>query len=449
MLWAHHNPVGGGGLGVSQIGDHTANSMETINIPYGTSFLPWQISTRRHVQVIESPNPEPIDPAKAIWDVLWHPTDHTTPLADRIRPCNQVAIVISDITRGWIPTSTILEQILKVLNWRGIKDHQITVIVAIGSHRPLTQSEIRNLVSPELARRLKVINHDCQNPEDLVAVGDSTRGTPIALNRHYIQADCRILTGGITYHFMSGFSGGRKSILPGIAAYETIQANHCMLLDAGASYGSGILDSNPLHHDMMEIAALAEPTFLVNAIPGARGDTVAIVGGDWDSAWQIGTKLVAKQYGATLETTADLVIASPGGYPLDINLYQSIKALINGAEAVKPDGGLILVAQCMDGTGASEFSLWLDYPDLETMETGLRTGFTVPGFIAYTMRQIAGHYPTALVSDLPSELVLKTGMVPHTSIQAAIDWLDNALPRKGSVHVLPQGNLTLPILAGG
>lgn len=421
--------------------------MEMINIPYGPKSLPWQPPSGSHGLLLQSSTPEPIDVTETVKEVLWHTTDHTICLADRIQPRDKVAIVVSDITRGWIPTRAILEQILNVLNYRGVRDNQITVIVAIGSHRPLTPSEIRELVSPKLARRLEVINHDCQNPQDLVAIGSSTRGTPILLNRHYVQADCRILTGGITYHFMAGFSGGRKSILPGIAGYATIQANHCMLLDAGTTYGSGILDANSVHEDMMEVAALAKPSFLVNAIPGAHGTTAAIVGGDWDSAWLTGTELAAKQYGVNLKARADMVIAAPGGCPLDINLYQSVKALINSAEAVKPKGGLVLVAQCPDGTGASEFSVWLDYPELAAMEADLRKGFTVPGFIAYTMGRIARQYPTALVSDLPEEIARKTGMVPHASIQAAVDWLSAVGVSQDSVHILPQGNLTLPILA--
>ncbi len=420
-----------------------------MEIPYGKQPLSFAPAPERLGLILQSSAPPTVDVAEATQNALWHPNDETAPLAERIRPQDTVAIVVSDITRGWIPTTTMLHKILEVLGHCGIRDQQITVIVAIGSHRPLTPTEISQLVSQGLYERLRVINHHCEASPDLVPLGTSQRGTPIALNRHYMEADCRILTGGITYHFMSGFSGGRKSILPGIAAYKTIQANHCMLLasDSPGTYGCGKLDLNPVHKDMMEVAGLAKPTFLINAIPGADRTMTQVVGGNWDSAWQLGTELVAQQYGIPLAIPAAVVIASPGGYPLDINMYQAVKALINGAEAVQPEGGLILVAQCPHGTGAADFSHWLDYPDLATMEAALREAFTVPGFIAYTMRSIAQCHPTALVSELPLELARKTGMVPHDSIQEALSWLDAQLG-EGPIHILPQGNMTLPILVG-
>lgn len=419
-----------------------------MQLQYGKGHLTLKPCGMRVQQVLQPAAVETVDPEQTVRQLLKHPSDGSLPLAARVRPSDRVIVVVSDITRSWIPTAALLRVIISELEQCQIPDRQITVLVAVGSHRLLTESELEQLTGPEIYRRVKVLNHKCHEPDELVYLGKTKRGTPIHLNRRYVESECRILTGGITYHFMTGFSGGRKSIVPGIAGYETIQANHRMLLasENQGTFGSGQTAGNPLHEDMMEIAARIPPTFLVNVIPGPAGTIGAVVGGNWDTAWEIGTQMVSRYFGVTIPQPADLVICSSGGFPLDINLYQAVKALINGATAVTSQGGLILVAECAEGTGAVEFADWLEHPTPRDMAKALMQRFTVPGFIAYTMRLITERHPTALVSSLPREIALKTGMKPFNGIDEAVDWLKAQVGTHPTVHLLPQGNITLPIM---
>jgi nickel-dependent lactate racemase len=309
----------------------------------------------------------PEDLAAAYRNALGHPID-SPPLNQIVKAGETVAITVSDITRGWQRNDLTLPILIDYLNDAGISDDDITVIIAVGAHRQNTTEEFVELCSEAVCHRVRVLNNNAWDTENMVYYGKTSRGTEVSLNRVVAEADRVILTGGVIYHYMVGYGGGRKSILPGVSSLKTIQQSHMWAMAATVGNGSNPLAANmktagnPAHEDMMEAAAFLKPDFIVNVVPNLDGDIAGIFAGNWISAWQAATRMVDDIFGVTIREQADIVIASAGGYPKDINLYQSQKTIDNAVYAMKPGGVVILLAECPDIKEPSEFFDWFNHP---------------------------------------------------------------------------------------
>ena len=335
--------------------------------------------------------PPPPDPAQAYLDALDHPID-CPPLKELVKPGQKVAITVSDVTRGWQRNADTLPLMIDYLNQAGVPDENITVIIAVGAHRLNTGEEFVELCSREVCRRIRVVNHDCRDTANMIYLGRTSRGTEVSLNRLVVEADRVIMTGGVIYHYMVGYGGGRKSVLPGVASLKTIQQSHMWAMKAEAGTGSNPLAANmmttgnPAHEDMMEVAAFLKPDFIVNVVPNLDGEICGIFAGNWVSAWLKACGLVDEIFGVKIEARADIVIATAGGYPKDINLYQSQKTLDNAMYALKPGGAAIYLAECPDITEPREFYDWFRYEDFEEMDKAVRANYLISGWVA--VRQI-------------------------------------------------------------
>lgn len=389
----------------------------------------------------------------AIRAALERPID-SPPLREMLRPGDRVALVVSDITRSWQRMDLVLPILLETIEQAGVPDERIDVLVAVGGHRHNTREEMAQLCGREVVSRLNVVNHDARNSANMVYLGKTSRGTEVAVNRIVAEADRVILTGGIIYHYMVGYGGGRKSVIPGFSSIRTIQQNHLWAMGRELGSGSnpnaasGKTRGNECHEDMMEIAGFVQPDFIVNVVPNAEGDYAGIFAGNWVSAWQAGSRLVDEIYGVDIPGLADIVIASSGGFPKDINLYQTGKTMDNASYAVRPGGVAIILSECVDIMEPPDFPQWFQYPSRLETEKALREDFTIPGWVAWKEIECSDK-ATFIMVTLPrnADLVKKAGLRVAATMSEALEMAyrlcGTAEPR---ITVMPQGANTLPIL---
>ncbi|SHJ98184.1 Nickel-dependent lactate racemase [Geosporobacter subterraneus DSM 17957] len=377
----------------------------------------------------------------------------TLPLRQIISPGENVLLIVSDITRAWIRTNQFLVHIINYLNGLSIPDQDISVLIALGTHRPSTEEEKKQIVGEEIYNRIAIYDHDCFDPGQLENLGTSSAGTPIQIHKRVVAADRVILTGGIVFHLFAGFGGGAKGIVPGVAGLETIQHNHRLTFYEGESAGlnpdacSNKIEGNPMRQDITEICRRVNPDFLFNAVLDAEGNFIEFVAGDFEAAWLKGCNTIRQLYGIEVKEKADLIIASAGGYPKDINLYQSVKTMDNCIFGGKEDSVILLLAECRDGLGADEFLEWFQYDTLEKMEAALKRNFTVPGYAAYKAAYVAKYRKLVLLSSLEDEVVGRLGFIPARSMEEAISLAYSLAGEQPKITLMPYGANTLPILA--
>jgi nickel-dependent lactate racemase len=284
------------------------------------------------------------------------------------------AVIINDITRP-APSQEMLAAILEELRVAGIPETAVTVIIATGNHRLNSPGEIAQMIGDEFARRLRVVNHACEEDGALTAVSAPGVSIPVRVNSHVANASVRILTGLIAPHQAAGYSGGRKSLAPGVAALETIARHHSFPI---RPYGPamGWMKGNPFHEVAVSVARAVGIDFIVNVVKNCRGEVVHAVAGDLEAAHEAGVQVCEQSWVVTFPQKYDIVVVTPGGYPRDIDLHQAQKAM-STAELVAADGGVIvLLAECADGIG--KFAEWLKTArsPQDVIERFKREGFT-------------------------------------------------------------------------
>jgi len=392
------------------------------------------------------------DPLLALEDSLRNPIG-SPPLCEVVRPGDRVVVLVSDITRLWIRTSDFMAPILDHLNRAGVPDSRISICVAMGSHRKMTPDEIRQIVGDMAYERVSVFQHDIDDENGFVYLGKTSRGTPVWVNRRVMEHDRILMTGGIVHHAMAGYGGGRKSVLPGIASRDTIKANHLWVLDPDKvgirpGVGSAKTLGNPLHEDMVDAAAMVAPDFIVNVVTDSQGWFAGFFSGHWLEAWQAGCKLVDRMYCVPIDHKVDMVIASCGGYPRDISMYQASKSFYNAWMALKPGGTLVLLVEAREGGGGEEFFKWFRYPDIESCYEALKSDFTVAGYLAFLTRYIASVVRTVIVTDMDSNLVRTMGVIPAPTVREAVETGLSWAGHDPEILVMPEAGITLPILHG-
>ena len=413
---------------------------------YGNGAIPMTVKAGR-IDVIESVTPAPIeDLREAFRRAVEEDAIGSAPLREVVSARDEVTVIISDVTRAYMHQERICPLLLDYLHdVCGVPDEHIVFLVAVGTHRAQTDEELRRIASPEVTARVRVVNHDCDG--ETIQVGVTSRGTQVRVNPLAVGRKV-ILLGGTVHHFFAGYGGGRKSILPGVSARETIMQNHAHALDPMAAQpnplcGLGVTGQNPVHEDMAEAAALVGPVFGINLVVDGQGRHLALPSGHWLTAWQESCKLVDSFNGVAIPARADAVVVCAGGYPKDINLYQSCKSLINGFQAVKPGGKLIFISQCSEGGGPAEFFGWSRYLPGNTLDTALRASFTVAGYIFYECVAIADSARVHVLSDLDPADLTAMHMHPHTDAAELASLLDF-----GDAHVIvmPRGANTVPMV---
>lgn len=426
--------------------------MGKYSFKYGNEKLHTEMDDRNIIYTLVPKEIEFITDIEAeVKKVLDNPIG-TKPLKDIVNRGEKVAIVVSDITRAWIKTDKFLIHIVNYLSNAGINDEDMFVVIALGGHRKSTEEEMVAIVGQEVYDRLKVYDHECEDENELVYLGESSRNTPIYLNKRVHEADRVILTGGIVFHLFAGFGGGAKGILPGVVGIKTIQANHRLCFNEGVCSGmnmdvaSNRVYGNPVREDMNEVCGIVAPDFLFNVSLDIEGNFMKFVGGHYEKAWFEGCESIRNLYGVPIQSEADIIIASAGGYPKDINLYQTIKTIENAIYGGKEDSVLILLSECIEGLGAEEFAGWFEYKTLDAMETALKENFTVPGFIAYKIAFTSIHRKLILISSLDDELVKGFNMIPCHNLDEAVKMAHEICGYEDpKMTLMPYGGNTLPI----
>lgn len=411
-------------------------------------------------QVVAEVHANSLDlPRRTVREQIEYALDHPIgagPLEEAVEPGETVCIIISDVTRRWQQPAAYLPVLVERLNRAGIPDKDILILCATGTHRRQTEEEHISLVGEDLYRRIRFIDHQCDDKEHLTYMGTTSRGTPVWLDSYAMGCDKIILTGGVVYHFLAGFGGGRKSVVPGIAGRETINTNHNNALNPGLGSGSNprvcngnMGEDNPFHSDLVECAAFAKPAYLLNVIVDDNYQIVGAFAGDWQEAHKAAAKVVEQMDGVAIPRRTPLVIASAGGYPKDINLYQTSKTLSNALAAVAPGGTMILLSQCREGFGDPDCQAQIcDFDTMADREKALRADFSIGGFVGFLFAETAENYHLILVTDLPRERFART------KIQA-VKTLDEALAlaagyQGGSLDgvettLMPHGGSTFPL----
>jgi lactate racemase len=273
---------------------------------------------------------------------------NTEPLAGQIRPGDRVVISHSDITRA-SPRKIVLPVILSELAEAGVRDQDIYIVNALGTHRKQTYSELVEMLGRQVVDRYRCIQHDAFNDQELIYIGNTRFGHPVRLNRCLMEADFKILTGFIEPHFFAGFSGGPKAVLPALAGAESVFTNHGYDMIANPNANWGITEGNPIWEEMMEVSQYVKPSFLVDVSLNRKKEINGLFAGELLAAHAAGRQFVAENSMKAVDGLFDIVIATNGGYPLDQNLYQCVKGMSTAKRIVREGGAILMVVECKDG----------------------------------------------------------------------------------------------------
>lgn len=346
-----------------------------------------------------------------------------TPRLERlVRPGDRVLIVVSDGTRSTAADRTV-PALLRRLSGAGIPDSDVRYIVACGLHPQPDDREAAAIVGAEVARRLQRVCSTPVDGADFVDMGATRRGTPIRVHRALVEHSRVILTGAVSFHYYAGFTGGRKSILPGLAAPESIAANHLLALGPEGRHPAAIagrLDGNPVHMDMAEACARIDPAFLINVITGPGGVVEAAFAGHWDRAHRHACRELRAARIVRVPEARDLVLLSAGGHPRDIDLLQAHKAIEAAFPVVRRGGAMIVLAACPRGIGHPRLDAWLDGRAAPALALDLRRSYEVYGQTAHALRSKTEAVTTWFVSGLPDAAVRRAGMRPAADAAQAL-----------------------------
>ena len=364
----------------------------------------------------------------------------TDRIGDICRPGEKICIITSDITRP-CPSYKILPPLLDELEDAGVYPEDITVVFALGSHRRHTEEEKKKLVGEDVYARVHTVDSD---PEDTVYLGMTQYGTPVNITSFVAQADRRICLGNIEYHYFAGYSGGGKAIMPGVSDRAAIQANHSRMVEECAR--AGAIDDNTLRLDIEEAADICGCDFILNVILDEQKNIIAAVAGDHRLAHRQGCKILDDIYKIKIPKRADIVIATPGGFPKDINLYQTQKALDNAQHAVKPGGIIILAGQCSEGYGEHVFEEWLLNAD-KPQDLIERVGreFQLGGHKAVAIAMVLEKAQVFFVSDMPHAEASRTFMTPYKTVEQALGDALHIMGEDASVIIMSHAGSTLPV----
>lgn len=377
----------------------------------------------------------------AVVHALLHPIG-TPRLREIVHPGERVAIIVNDITR-LVHSEWLLPPLLDELAAAGVPDDDVFVVFANGTHRAQSRQEQEQIVGPEIARRLRLYDHDSRDAGNLVSIGTTSRGNQVWINRRVFEADRVILTGEIIFHLIAGYSGGRKSLIPGVAGHDTATRNHSLILDPRCE--SGRLEGNPAHEDLLEACRLFPPDFLLNVVLSPVGQLLKAVAGDVEQAHREGCRFVDQVYRVELDQPFDVVIASAGGFPLDIDLRQAHKGMESACRALRDGGALIYFAECADGSGSRACEEWArKFRTAGEMERHLREQFQIGAHKAYWLARLAEKYRIYLVSQLPDALVTDCRLTPCHDPQATLDALLGKLGSTARVAFIPCAGFVLP-----
>ncbi|MGN6384995.1 MAG: nickel-dependent lactate racemase [Verrucomicrobiota bacterium] len=418
-----------------------------VELAYGQSHLPVDLPDEITTVIQPSHNPGLPDEKGAVLRALEAPIS-ARPLREWIKPKDKICIAFTDLTRA-TPNERIIPWLLEHL--ADIPREQITLLNQLGTHRPNTQAELEKLLTPEVVRNYRVINHEPENHAVMKQFGTTHDGTPALIHRELADADVRIITGFIEPHFFAGFSGGPKGIMPGCAALETVMSNHDARNIGDPKSAFGITIGNPIWEEIREIALRVGESFLLNVTLNERKDITGVFAGDLIEAHRQGYEFVRRSAMQKVKAPFEVVVTTNSGYPLDLNLYQGVKGMSAAARIVQENGTIILACECREGvpSGSPLDKILREASSPEEMLTRLTTaGFVRPEQWQAQIQALIQRRAKVLIhSSLPDEVIRAAHLEPCHDIGAKVRELLQGYGPGARVAVLPQGPLTIPYLA--
>jgi nickel-dependent lactate racemase len=417
-------------------------SSHLLELPYGSTYLeltfPDKLSADWILPVYTPPAP---DESSEILRALDNPEDVNLSHWMGIRT---VAIAVNDKTRP-VPNQFLLPPLLTRLESMGIQPQNIRLLIATGTHTPMPQDEFGLILPHNIIERYPIISHDCDDSENLYYIGETQRHTPVFVNRTFYDADLRIVTGNLEPHHFMGFSGGAKSAGVGLAGRTTINSNHAMLLDPLSRVGE--YDHNPTRQDIEEVGRMMGIHYALNVVMNADRRIVRAFSGSPLQVMKAGIPAARKICQTSVCGRYDFVIASAGGHPKDINLYQAQKALTHASLLTVDGGVVILVAACPEGSGSKGYEDFMRgiARQEDVFDKFKQQGFSVGPHKAIQIARDAIRIKIILVSDMPTELVQKLCLKPAESLKDAIAAAIKILPRDPRIAVLPKATTTIPV----
>ena len=414
--------------------------MKTFMLPYGTSEIPIHIPAECTADLITPLSVAPAaDPLSTVRNAILHPVGDY--FLKAVTAQTRVAIAINDKTRP-VPHQYLLPPLLDELTKRGVPREAILLIIATGTHLPMQPLEFGRIIPEEILKQFEVISHNCDEHENLMNLGFTKQGTPIWVNRQYYQADLKVVVGNIEPHHFMGFSGGVKSAAIGLAGRETINCNHTMITHPNAIMG--LFEDNPMRQDIEEIGIRIGVDLALNAVLNTELEIVETFWGDPVSVMQAGIPASKRICQVPIERQYDIVIASAGGAPKDINFYQAQKALTHAARVAKPGGTIILAAQCPEGIGSATYEKFMQgvCSVSEVFEKFTREGFRVGPHKAFQVARLLASQHIILVSDMNRDLVSQFLLKAASSLNEALLLASVGIPQP-TIAILPHATQTI------
>lgn len=422
--------------------------MKKYTYAYGRGTMDFEVEESKVLKEIRTKEfPVIKDIKSAVLDAINHPIGGKS-LAEKIKPGDTVAFICNDPTRV-ANSFDFMPILVNEMNRLGVKDEDMKIVFALGTHRLMTEEEMKESVGAEVAGRLKMINSNAKIKEDFEFQGTTSRGTDVWIHKEICHVDHVILTGTIVHHYFSGYGGGRKAIMPGCALWETVRHNHSFMLDPRS--GLGKAEGNPVYDDQMESVALfakGRDLFLFNAILNAKHEFLKIFAGDYIEAHKEACKFVDEVYGVPINKEADVVIVSCGGYPKDINVYQMQKTMDNAQLAVRKGGVVILLAECEEGSGSAILEeTFKRLGSAEAIEAELRKNFEIGANKAWAVSRLMVKADYVLVSGLDKAMAKQFLFADCVdTVAKALEYAEKKLGKDYSVILMPEGSLTVPLL---
>lgn len=427
--------------------------MREVSIPYHTSVIPLHVE-ESSVEAVLTARIHDYDPGMSetalVEEALANPIGSPR-LRDLAAGKRRIVIVTSDHTRA-VPSKITLPILLQEIR-SGNPDAEITILIATGLHRATTEAEQRKMFGDQIVDHEHIVVNNAFRPEDFVSMGELPSGAGFYVNRLAVDCDLLVAEGFIEPHFFAGFSGGRKSILPGICAEQTVNENHSFRAIASPYAKTGVLEGNPIHKDMVAAARRVNLQFILNVALGEEKQIIAAFAGDMEQAHETGVEFIRK-FSQCPAVKGDIVITSNGGYPLDQNLYQSPKAVATAEACCKEGSVIIMCCGCADGMGGTHFEQLITMGTPEEIEAYLSKippQETIPEqWCPQIYARILRKHKIILVTTyLDHQLVRKANMTPASSVDEALEMAFEEKGRDARVVVIPDGVAVLAVQEGG
>jgi len=421
-----------------------------VRLDYGRDGLEVELPDENVVAVLGlKPAPPIQEAASDISSALACPIG-SEPLSRLAAGRRDACIVICDVTRP-VPNRVLLPPILEALDAGGLTRDRVTILIATGTHRPNEGAELEAMLGRDIVSTCRVVNHVCTDAGSQRYLGISPNGVPVYLDRTYCDADLKLTVGLIEPHFMAGFSGGRKLVMPGVAALETVQAWHSPRFLEHPNATNGVVDGNPVHEESLAIAKMARPDMAVDVTLDDQNRITGVFAGDLEEAWRAGVAFASEHVRAQVAEPVDIVVSTCAGAPLDATFYQAVKGMVGALPIVKPGGSIVIASECAEGIGSEPFRRQLMESDdlcayIDAMQRDDWTFVPDQWEVEELAKAVRENTVYCVASGIPRDDLARCFVTPAETVEEAVA---AAMERHGPdarIAVIPKGPYIVPMV---